>query len=117
MVTEPGGAVPNCKYLPDLDRWIATWLGPPPLSFVDVRGDDDPFLLFTFSDEPDELGFLPTGDITFEADDRGETATLKWVSESHSADYIEAGTGNHYGTVETGQAELTIECGSIFRYT
>ena len=115
-VTAPGGGVPTCQYLPDLDRWVATWLGPPPLSFVDVRGDADPFLLFTFSDEPDELGFLPTGDITFDVDDRGETATLHWISESHDADYIDS-TGNHYGTVETGQAELTIECGSIFRYT
>jgi hypothetical protein len=118
-VSEPGGAVPNCKYLPDLERWIATWLGTPPLSFIDVRGEgEDPFLLFTFTadDESEELSFTPSGDVTFEADDRGDTATLTWVSESNDGTYFDSG-GNNTGSEQIGQAELTIECGSIFRYT
>ena len=114
-VTAPAGEVATCQYLPDLERWIATWLGTPPLSFIDVRGDDDPFLLFTFSDEPNELGFLPTGDISFEADDRGDTATLVWVSESSEGKYRNS-ANETVDTVDVGQTELTIECGSIFRY-
>jgi len=117
VVTEPGGAVPNCKYLPDLKRWIATWLGPPPLSFVDVQGQkENPSLLFKFTDEPDELGFLPSGDVTFEADDRGDTATLTWSSETNEGSYFDS-SGNKTGSVDMGRADLTIECGSIFRYT
>lgn len=116
-MSQPGGAVPTCQYLPDLERWVATWLGPPPVSFIDVRGEsDDPSLLFTFSDEPEELSFLPSGDVTFEADDRGDTATLKWVSETNDGDFRDE-LNNVTSSVEIGQAELTIECGSIFRYT
>ena len=118
-VANPGGEVAGCQYLPDLDRWIATWLGTPPLTFIDVRGDtEDPFLMFTFSeeDESEKLSFLPSGDVTFEVDDRGETATLTWVSESNDGNYRDA-AGNSTGEAEMGQAELTIECGSIFRHT
>jgi hypothetical protein len=117
VVTEPAGAVANCKYLPDLERWIATWLGPPPLAFIDVRGDaSDPSLLFKFTDEPDELNFRPSGDVTFEADDRGDTATLTWSSETNDGTYFDS-SGNNTGSVDMGRADLTIECGSIFRYT
>jgi hypothetical protein len=116
-VSEPVGEVANCKYLPDLERWIATWFGPPPVTFIDVRGEtDDPSLLFSFAeDDGTELSFLPSGDVTFEADDRGDTATLTWVSETNDGTYFDA-TGNSIGDEPIGQVELTIECGSIFRY-
>jgi len=117
VVTAPGGGAPGCQYLPDLDRWIATWIGETDLTFVDVRGEEeDPYLLFQFADEPGEIGFRPSGDITFEVDDRGETATLTWVSESHDGTYRDS-AGNNTGEVEIGQADLTIECGTIFRHT
>jgi hypothetical protein len=105
------GEVAGCRYLPDLDRWIATWLGPPPLTFIDVSGDDDPYFLFAFDgDSPDATRFRPMGDVTFEVDDRGETATLSFVSEENEADFDDGSP-----SVTTGPAELTIECGSIFR--
>jgi len=117
VVTQPAGAVATCSYLPDLKRWLATWLGPPPLSFVDVRGEkEDPFLMFKFTDEADELDFTPSGDVTFEADDRGDTATLTWSSETNEGTSFDA-SGNPTGSVDMGRADLTIECGQIFRYT
>jgi hypothetical protein len=118
-VSAPGGEVAACQYLPDLDRWLATWLGVPPLTFIDVRGEsEDPFMMFTFSeeDESEELGVLPSGEVTFEVDDRGETATLTWVSETNDGRFRDA-TGNTTGEVSMGEATLTVECGSIFRYT
>ena len=114
----PAGGGPAVSYLPDLDRWIADLLGIPPLTFIDVRGEtEDPFLMFTFSDEDEseELSFLPSGDVTFEVDDRGETATLTWVSESNDGNYGRRRQPNRRS--REGQAELTIECGSIFRHT
>jgi hypothetical protein len=105
------GEVAGCSYLPDLDRWIATWLGPPPLSFIDVTGDDDPYFMFAFdSESPEAIRFVPTGEVTFEADDRGDTATLTFVSETNNADFDDGSP-----PVNFGPAELTVECGSIFR--
>ena len=116
-VSLPPSEVKPCQYLPSLDRWLATWLGPPPLSFIDPRGDDDPSLLFTFTEEDEtQLSFQPTGEVTFEADDRGETATLTWVSETHEGDRRDS-SGNNLGSIDVGQATLTIECGGIFRHS
>jgi hypothetical protein len=113
----PAASVPTCSYLPDLERWIATYLGQPPLTFVDVRGEAaDPFLIFTFAEDPDELSFTPSGAVTFTADDRGDTATLTWVSDANEGSYFDS-SGVKTDSVEMGQAELTIECGSVFRYT
>jgi hypothetical protein len=107
------GEVAGCSYLPNLDRWNATWLGPPPLTFIDVTGDDDPYFLFAFDSEaPNATRFRPIGEVTFEVDDRGDTATLSFVSEENEADFDDGSP-----SVETGPAELTVECGSIFRYT
>jgi len=39
---------------------------------------------------------------------------IPWRSWRPLLPYSIDRTGNHYGTVETGEAELTIECGSIF---
>lgn len=117
-VSAPAAAVPTCSYLPDLKRWIATWLGPPPLTFVDTRGETkDPYLMFTFEDNPDsKLTFTPSGDVTFTADDRGDTATLTWVSEKNEGGYFDS-TGAKTGDATMGQATLAIECGSIYRYS
>jgi hypothetical protein len=115
-VSLPPTEIAPCSYLPDLDRWLATWLGPPPLTFIDPRGDDDPYLLFQFTEEDgSELGFRPSGEVTFEVDDRGDTATLTWVSESHDGSYRDP-AGNTTDEVSVGEATLTIECGSIFRH-
>jgi hypothetical protein len=108
------GEVPACGYLPDLDRWISTWLGPPPLSFVDAHGDpSDAYFLITFdSDTPTATRFRPMESVTFEVDDRGDTATLTFVSETNEADFEDGSP-----SVETGRTEVTVECGSVFRYS
>ncbi|HUG47580.1 MAG TPA: hypothetical protein VMP67_04140 [Candidatus Limnocylindria bacterium] len=106
-----------CKYFPDRDAWLATHLGQPPLSFIDAAtgSDREPSFMFNFSDGPDELSVRSSGEVTFEADDRGETATLTWVSETNQGGYFDS-QGVRTGDVEMGSAELTVECGSIFRY-
>jgi hypothetical protein len=105
------GEVAGCTYLPDLDRWISLWLGPPPLNFIDVTGDDDPYFLVTFDrDLPTETGFRPLGEVTFDVDDRGDTATLTFVSEENEADFDDGSPSETFGPIE-----VTIECGSIFR--
>ena len=107
------GEVAGCSYLPDLDRWIATWLGPPPLTFVDVSGDDDAYFLVGLDrDLPTEASFRPLGEVTFEVDDRGETATLTFVSAENEVDFDGGAPSETIGPVE-----LTIECGSIFRHS
>jgi hypothetical protein len=116
-VSAPAGAVPVCSYLPDLERWLATWYGPPPLSFVDVRGEEgDAWFLVKFSDEPNELDITPAGEVIFEVDDRGDSATLTWVSEANEGTYFDS-QGNNMGEEEMGRAELTVECGSVYRYS
>jgi hypothetical protein len=112
------GQLPLCQNDPDREAWTATWLGPPPLSFIDSQAanDRDPRFMFKFTDEPDELDFSPSGDVTFTADDRGDSATLTWVSETNDGSYFDS-QGNKTGSAEMGRAELTIECGSVFRFS
>jgi len=112
------GQLPVCQNDPAREAWTATWLGPPPLSFIDSQAanDRDPRFLFKFTDEPDELAFSPSGEVTFTADDRGDTATLTWVSETNDGSYFDS-QGNKTGSAEMGRAELTIECGSVFRFS
>jgi len=107
------GEVAGCGYLPDLDRWISTWLGPPPLTFVDARGDpDDAYFLVSFDrDLPTATSMRPLGEVTFDVDDRGDTATLTFVSDENEADFDDGSPSETFGPIE-----LTIECGSIFRY-
>ncbi len=106
------GEVAGCTYLPDVDRWIATWLGPPPLTFVSARGEpNDAYFLVAFDgDSPTAARFRPLGDVTFELDDRGDTATLTLVSEENEVDFNDGSPSETIGPIE-----LTIECGSIFR--
>lgn len=108
------GEVPACKYLPDLDVWTATYLGLPPLTFIDARGADaDPYFLLAFDGEAsDAVRFRPIGEITFDVEDRGDSATLTLVSAENEADFDDGSP-----SVDTGEAALTIECGSVFRYT
>jgi hypothetical protein len=114
-VSLPPATVAACRYLPDLERWIATYFGTDPVTFIDVIGDQEfPHYLMTFTDQANELSFRPTGSVTFEADDRGDTATLVWVSETNKGTTFDS-VGNKLGSVDVGRAELTIECGSIFR--
>jgi hypothetical protein len=112
------GQLPVCQNDPAREAWNATWLGPPPLSFIDSQAanDRDPRFMVKFTDEPDELNFSPAGDVTFQADDRGDTATLTWVSEANEGSYFDT-QGNKTGSTEMGRAQLTIECGSIFRFS
>jgi hypothetical protein len=112
------GAIPVCLTDPARDAWNATWLGPPPLSFIDVQAanDRDPSFHVQFTDEPDEMNFRPTSEVTFEADDRGDTATLRWAADTNGGATFDA-AGNKTGEVSMGRAELTIECGSVFRFS
>ena len=57
-----------------------------------------------------QLSFVGVGEVTFNVDDRGSTATFTVVSESN--------LGTHhsdFSTVQTGRAELTVQCASILR--
>jgi hypothetical protein len=112
------GELPVCQNDPARESWTATWLGPSPISLIDAQAanDRDPRFMFQFIDEPDELTFSPSGDVTFTADDRGDTATLQWVSTTNEGSYFDA-QGNKTGDATMGLAELTIECGSVFRFS
>lgn len=103
-----------CGYVPDRESWTATYLGPPPLDFIDASAanDRDPYFLFAFDKESAEAArFRPTGDVTFNVDDRGDAATLTWISEENEVDFDDGSP-----SVNTGRAELTVECGAVFRY-
>ena len=103
----------DCGYLPNLDRWTAVFLGAPPLTFIQASLDDDlPGLLVSFDRNlPTFTSILPEGDVTYEIDDRGQTATLTVVSEENKADFAD------FSSVDFGAMELTVECLSVFRYT
>jgi hypothetical protein len=58
----------------------------------------------------DHLAFVGVGDVTFEVDDRGSSATFTIVSDSNLGTYH-----SDFTTVETGGAELTVECASVLR--
>lgn len=109
----PGGFVPACSYFPDRDSWTATLLGPPPLSFVDAgaANDRDPYFVVTLNaDTPTEIGFTPEGEVTFNVDDRGDTATLTFSAAQGRARLGE-------GEFESlGAIDVSVECDAIFRY-
>ena len=103
----------DCAYVSNLERWNATFLGPPPLNFISASLEEDlPTLLVTFDrDSPDAVSFRSIGEVTYEVDDRGESATLSVLSEENEADF-----GNGSPSVTSGRVELTVECGAPYRY-
>jgi hypothetical protein len=58
----------------------------------------------------DQLTFTGMSGVTVEVDDRGSTATITASSESNHGVYTVEGT-----SVETGRADLTVECASVLR--
>jgi hypothetical protein len=108
------GVVPGCQNDAARESWTTTYLGPPPLDFIDASAasDRDPYFLFSFdSDSPNAVRFRPTGDVTFDVGDSGDSATLTWVSAENEADFDDGSP-----SVTTGPAELTVECGAVYRY-
>jgi hypothetical protein len=57
-----------------------------------------------------QLSFVGTGDVTFEVDDRGSTATFRVVSTSNLGTYQ-----SDFSTVQTRRTELTVECASVLK--
>lgn len=58
------------------------------------------------------LTFTAVGEVTFNIDDGGSTATFTVVSDPNIATHQ-----SHFRTVQTGRAELTVQCASVLRPT
>lgn len=103
----------DCAYLPNLNKWTAVFLGPPPLTFIQADTSEDlPSLLVSFDrDLPTFVSIRSIGDVTHQVDDRGQSATLTIASEDNEADFADGSPSQEFGPVE-----LTVECGAPFRY-
>jgi hypothetical protein len=103
-----------CNYVAELDKWNVSHLGPAPLSFIDAGLSADlPILLVSFdSQSPNAVRIRSIGDVTYEVDDRGDTATIDLVSEENEADFDDGSPSEEFG-----EMALTVECAAPFRYT
>ena len=103
----------SCAYVSDLDKWTISYLGLPPLSFIDGGlAEDFSTLLITFdSNTPDAVYFRLHDDLTFDVADTGTTATVTVDAPSMDVRY-ENGSPEE----QTGPVELTVECAAPFRY-
>ena len=110
-VTSIGPA--DCNYVTELDKWNATYLGPPPLSFISAGlAEDFSSLLITFDgDSPAAVYYRSLEDVTYDVEDTGTTATLNIVSDANEVDFED-----ELASENVGRIELTVECSAPFRY-
>jgi hypothetical protein len=103
-----------CSYVAELDKWNVSHLGPPPLTFIDAGLSEDlPILLVSFdSEDPSAVRIRSIGDVTYDVDDRGDTATIEIISEENEADFDDGSPSEEFG-----EMTLTVECAAPFRYT
>jgi hypothetical protein len=103
----------GCAYVGDLDKWTLSYLGLPPLSFIDGGlAEDFSTLLITFeSDTPDAIYFRLHEDLTYDVDDTGTTATISVHAPAMDVRYEDESPEE-----QTGPVELTVECANPFRY-
>jgi hypothetical protein len=102
-----------CAYVSDLDKWTISYVGLPPLSFIDGGlAEDFSTLLITFDSQmPDATYFTSPEDLTYEVVDTGTTATISIDVPAMDVRYE-----NGSPSEQTGHVELTVECGAPFRY-
>ena len=103
----------SCSYVGDLDKWNISYLGLPPLSFIDGGfTEDSPTLLVTFdSNTPDAIYFSSLENSTYDVADTGTTATI-----SIDAPAMGVRFENGSPSEQTGQVKLIVQCAAPYRY-